>query len=1460
MHRSERATLIFLVFSLLVACTKADQKPDGVNGNQGEESTATFLIKSISGGGERHHVNAKVELRDGRPVVKMDREAPERSSWRIPEAASFVFTACIEDRASGSPARGHKFEVQIPEKKSTILDVLPTRPDGCFTWMETIPFSFFVKNSRWVVVERDIVGTGVHSGRRRVRLAINPWAVGKGSRDDGPEVLFLRDKMVPQEQLVGPELAEKALSGELQGQDELLVDSVSIQSIRKSERMTGTFVQMNIDMEPKVRFEDAAGEPGWYKIKSGEFAVVAHLVVSETGPDLSSHYILGAGKGLEGARDEDGITGFGRVEDGKLILRLNTWIEEKFPQGNLRLALRLIPKGVRGLAPFEGIYELGALRNLSSSYSGDLIKECRDQVGGCQVSTYLKSAENYKAARKEFLEAANTPYLFDRVNLRYIQVLPYGETATQRIVAYRASTCVVDRFTGEKVVGMEFKIHFLDNPNKPPETKKTLADGCLSWNSEIWHEYYQPEQFFEIKVALEKSRDFKQTLKFYINPWDDKFTFGFDEADFPAGLRRQKKIKSRFFLADYGYHTVRFQYNIDSLMALDVRKTVLMELQPMVLRYSGIVDGRKMTEPLRDGIYLMKVAIQKNYLDPATAGVVVDQLQDNQTMLRLANETPDKEARRTLNRLREMGIHAKTKEYISTQTTLVRVTDGVIIQPVELTMQDLRMMRMRANFLIQLEPVDEHKLWAHNKLQEGVGKSIDQLLETNKKLNQLQKKMREENLTDGERERLQKEISDLTVLKTRLGEQFYRRLEVFRKLFQTINEQLSTRNTYSLSLENFDINPDHPDYQYIATLFKELDLQMSANDFTSVMLPSCYDINCDDLVDVDSGLDKRTFVGPVIFIHNGYKDSVRATDNLDEANCDPKLKKSNGSGDQRAPEYDEDDEEVKKIEEKLRVLQRKMFLESEDKVKKERHNTLYKHSEYFGSLRHLCYKDVDYLIRKEREDLLLYEKSGPAVASIYNFANTFKLNFLSLADERLKHVEATPENITRCNYDLVSCMEETSETLKLWIPTETALNALNQNLRVSRVNMAAPFRWFVKNPDDVKPENWTAEDFRSALFDTKENASSSYDSKSPRALHVAACSLMTYNMVESVHREGGQAPVTSTWDQVQNRLFLMCLNDPEALMYDRKLRVFKTGDEQQSYIFLGGMQLNLNVGQSFSVSRSESWSWSYGAEGFDFIAWGGKAMGGINVLLKPFNLKLGKSHGMSSSEGTSISDSTYLVSQIAGFNVQLEEYERCVIMRFNTGFARRAFGDRYMNGSQVVHVAPTHMDSRWVRMNSSLIDPEKGVLVCEGVRSHKPKTVKESYYYFTQHFTEGDMLDQADLYNHPWLLALRGQRDFGVFLSRIRQQEGVSLGNFINGVWNGSQRKLEWPLEHMLQLYKKITPSWPGFYTELDPSEFGTELPLERSMSKVDKDINCEAISSDRRKPDDRCRPAANGQ
>ncbi|MGZ3722819.1 MAG: hypothetical protein ACXVA9_07825, partial [Bdellovibrionales bacterium] len=271
--------------------------------------------------------------------------------------------------------------------------------------------------------------------------------------------------------------------------------------------------------------------------------------------------------------------------------------------------------------------------------------------------------------------------------------------------------------------------------------------------------------------------------------------------------------------------------------------------------------------------------------------------------------------------------------------------------------------------------------------------------------------------------------------------------------------------------------------------------------------------------------------------------------------------------------------------------------------------------------------------------------------------------------------------------------------------------------------------------------------------------------------------------------------------------------------------------------------LNFNVGEGFSVGTSTGWS-----AGMDLtdIVGAGASLTGAGVLktataiIKPVTLKYGT--GLSSSEGTSISESTYLVSQIAGFDVELTAYERCAWIGLSDQTVKR--------------MASSWGDSRVARAiglgtadfsNSAVLTAfHRGLFICEGKsrENNKPISVPESYFYFTQHFTEGDMLDQADLYNHPWLFSLRGMRDFTTFVEKIRAQELVNLPEFLYHLTGTNDaRPKGWALEHLGDAYRNVTPTFPGFYTVLDRGEpsidvFALQQAARKqgALSKVDKD------------------------
>ena len=153
--------------------------------------------------------------------------------------------------------------------------------------------------------------------------------------------------------------------------------------------------------------------------------------------------------------------------------------------------------------------------------------------------------------------------------------------------------------------------------------------------------------------------------------------------------------------------------------------------------------------------------------------------------------------------------------------------------------------------------------------------------------------------------------------------------------------------------------------------------------------------------------------------------------------------------------------------------------------------------------------------------------------------------------------------------------------------------------------------------------------------------------------------------------------------------------------------------------------------------------------------------------------------------------------QRAEVEIELRKYEKCMVLRFNT--------QAYKNDRRSLGLSKNLYD-----INIVTEAFKKGHFICDGKitdKSDNPDTVTEEYYYVTQHFTAGDILDNGSLLNHVWLLAIRGRQDFNRFKSIINARPVDHKGEEAN------INSADYPLEVLERAYSKITPSFPGMYS-----------------------------------------------
>lgn len=1330
------------------------------------------------------HSNFLVKLVDG-DALPTEEVTP---NWLIPKSRHYHFWSCLRNRATDQIIRGIGFIVTSDDSKIEVV----TDNEGCLHWHEKIDFDYLAEEA-YLQLERTVSGTGIYQGEQKIQLAINPWVV---SRKSGlKEVKWIRDNQgtdIPDGiKIVGKNQVKSVLRGAYktadaqlkQGPKLLWMNRVSsnIKEIRQDG--LGVWLQIQLAMIPVIQFRDLSGSPNPIPLKAGKFRVDAQIVATNLGFNRDENLIL--------TPDLPPSVGVITNNDGILRVQFDSLITRRVARGNIQLALRVTPidGAPEGLGPFEGLYELSPFDKLESKNTDLFVPASVYNEGdGFAYEKFLKKARNFEKLEVARSAFKNEPFEFPKMLIKFETIRP-GETATTRTVDYSIQACVrntltsafvkdelfyVDYLPDNKTLELEKDFYTHENEMNSADNKawcrpdgsspksgqdcrplsKTDQDGCLRIMGHVTHKYYKPEELFFPTIRIRHvASTYSKELVLAINPWDLFATFGRDRReltdDYVEASKKREKIASLLYVPAFSYHTLRFRYEIDEFMNLVVKKVLLLKLEPRVLRYSSITDGRKNIGQLRDGIYLLKLAVQKDYLDPAAEGVVIGFDEDQK---KTYVEAPEK---------------AKTREYINGIKKLVRVQNGEIITPVEIAVRDLRLLRIRSNMLIQLETIDEKKLImsaiVHANLKDHLAKGNT------------------EGVKIDQRDKL---LKDLTYSQSSF---LWAGRQEDNLLVPKKNEG-NLPGVYQITSKKYLAEIDHLGSgvtpEFLSKMKAEAIKAYKTNDVS--FMPVAPYVDLDSLRDLDSGMAPRSFSGPVTLLLNSNMSYIRPLDNLDESFCE---------------ETDDCREVSKTIDE----------LTGGEKAKVEDRD--YRDSPLFGSIRHLKSINVDAILQRMTVLEEEYRKNNTISSLLYNFINQTGLEYVSLGDIPLMRFDPIKcSSLREYSINEERCLVPAPEAST---PLENFLSDLNNQRKDAYYQMPGG------NVDrsDIEKLIETGEtdprvDSRFCdLFGRQMNRL--WKEWDPRGLTVVADWLKGIG--------GACVDRQRNHDGVSVGVFSFGKRSP-GLIFERKMKVIKTG----RYRFKGGKPMNISVGVNFGVNYNKSFSggWSYNIFGEIPI---------LGSILRFFSLK--EERTRSNTNGTSVGEGAYLAMQEATMDVEILEHEKCLIVRPHPDFIT-SIVDR-LNFS-VKDVAMKIRDRVKFKMGLSKLDHGKtmnlgddasekelvlgqflrGIMLCGDKKIKEPTPVREKYYYFSQHFTEGDLLDSADLYNHPWLLALRGKRDFQGFMAVIKA---------VPYNWNFSEvAKTEgWSIEHMIRSYRQVHPTFPGLYSILEEEDKAALYPLK---------------------------------
>lgn len=1425
--------------------------------------------------------------------------------WSLPSAKAYDFRVCLRTKITNSQlGPGHKFHVSRPDKS-----VFYTSTDklGCINWQENVPFDMSV-DSKYVELNRKIHGNDLYKGVETIKIGVNPWAEFRGELN--AEIVNLDEQKLPNSHLVSGPDSELAFSGlyEKSSGEDLLIDdapATEIQIIKNTSN--GKLVRFSVKVRPFIEPLDMYGEFRPYYFKKGLFRVYPQLIANYLGPNGDKRMIL-----MPLLPENLGIARNGMINYQKEVV-----LSREVTMGQVQLALKVEAiNAPMQLNAYEGLHSMGSFENLFGQHSPNQIQGVFSNKS-FNYANYVSESNNFENLKKEGLAFDLKPIRFKELGIRFVRVAP-GETATRRTIIYRTQTEVVDTITGAPIRKQAF--HIKKSLSEQEEVVFTDEDGLLKWQDQISHLFYVAEQFYYPEVELtHQNSNYKETLKMAINPWNSGWTFGSDyrgREAFYEHMNKQEKRDSTFMIDAFRYQTIRFRYEIDEFMTLNVKKAVVMAMDPLTQRYT-IEEGRKGGEPLRDGIYLVKLALVKYYIDPFKKGTLL--YRDENDVHRIANISDDDET--------------KKGRYITVVKKLLRVQGGRITTPLEFSMRDLRMMSIRSNIMVQIETVDEQKLLRDNIVDRKLRQLVDEYNEYNsQEMSEEEREefiRRNENLYLEERDKLssamEQELADLQKHRELLADREAQRYQALYEFEEKINDQESVherrarrREILNLNREDFEnymasvrsnldqmektfsdywkewndamgipsneiqdweqwqdelqagqgvnveVAYENPDkeriglgqnksvYDYLASMqlfMKDYGLpeELGINDLRAMRLnnytqnPAAPFIDL-DLYRVNAGLKRRTFIGPCTLIENDNMSELRPTDTIDETYCD-------------------------------RIDCSQNLIDFGFEVD----NSVFEQSAYHGAIKPFAMTHVDNIIDIYKDYERDYYHGMKALSQMGEFLEQYNLDFVSLNynlktpyPKRFKQgcVARQNEGDEYNPNALDHCFEDARENV---VPASIFNNRMKKSNSEDLLKEFFRYKKYNENSDQIVRTNTlpslldkTGDEVLELTSDTQEElfggtigelVNEVFTNDADKAKYIREfergrlrefdnfalkqliytenkslsllqatklCGLLSEGAAEDLKRnsllkrhqeyQSGSLrgytfradPLIETFkeEDIAALIRKKCLKSiefnpetgaaqSELLAFDQRYRIFETG----TYEHKEGKNMNLNVGYDFSVGEGNALS----------IASGLSINGSVSPLDKvPFvsaaitaGKEVSDSQSFSFSQGSSVSAATFLVVQQATMEIELRKFERC----FTANLMPKMYYDLKasdLNLSENHQVTDEDVQRSLTR----------GIMVCEGRYNREPEKVIENYFYITQHFTAGDMLDDANLLNHVWLLPLRGTRDFNNFMDLVNAKP---IGD--NGEEIASDDLYFYPNVRLRSNYNQVLPSFPGLYT-----------------------------------------------
>lgn len=601
-----------------------------------EDGSATFYVDKASG-----------ELRADQDL----------DSFSLPKSRRYNFSVCLRDTGRSKAIQNQEFQIRETG------DSVKTDLNGCLNWSERVAFNYLAQ-SQYIQLTRHLVAEGLHRGVREIDFAINPWSHGENL----PQVLDLGKtslpKVVTETTQVKYALLGVAGSESPSRQRPLWVEDGRSFITEQNFTPKGVNLMFEARMNPSVKLSNMNGEVVYQALTSGLFKARVSLIHIYTQDQKETHRLLVQSPWLDS-----------RMEGGYLSVRTPLSLSAIPTRGQLAVGLELTPiNGPTGLLPFEGLYLVGEYDQLKSI---SFLKISSLAVG----ETPFKLSSYINASMDEVSQGNDDNYQRPKIEVaplefKYIRV--GKETTSTRQIFFNVKACLRNGIEQKATRSQTFKVtRFRQSESEPAQVSEIKTDNsaCVNWDESLTFKYFDCQRYLKGFIQIENADlGLKQRLEVAVNPWetwgvlarDLRYSDGSNPITYDC--KEENRLKTQLLLDSYSYNTLSYNYDIDSVLNLSVRKKVQMKLEPKLLIYNSLSGGRSDSDKLRDGVYLFKAVVVQNK----------DYDTDN--------------------------------TYVTHTQKIVNVMNGQINTDMEFSVSDLKALGNRNNIIIAVYPVDEQKL------------------------------------------------------------------------------------------------------------------------------------------------------------------------------------------------------------------------------------------------------------------------------------------------------------------------------------------------------------------------------------------------------------------------------------------------------------------------------------------------------------------------------------------------------------------------------------------------------------------------------------------------------------------------------------------------------------------------------------------------------------------------------